>query len=405
MVSLWPWHGDDASPASFERALSNLSTKISKNTTHLDTLRQRSRRLKALWTLYTSFAYILYTLILALVVGWRHWTPVEYTAIAGGPVVIFLIRQAFTTYYNYRIASVTSRLEELQKERDTTIEKLKAATKYNSTQQLLEKYGGSSSSTSSPAGASKRKSGPSVQDSPRTPRGQGQRTGMPPPPTANIPRNDIPSAPSTPQPPPVNVAQRPINRQVLPPSYPSSPTQAQQADDPLRPGPAEFAPNAFPSSAQYSSQSAGSAHWYDRVMDLLLGEDETLPKNRVALICQHCRLVNGQAPPGIKGLEDVGKWRCGGCGGWNGEESVGKKLVAEIKQQVGAGTEDRPAHGAERVSSEDDAVMVSGADDGEEPEAEEPADDEDEVEHSTTAAEEPVKPKRGRPKGSGKKKA
>ena len=49
-------------------------------------------------------------------------------------------------------------------------------------------------------------------------------------------------------------------------------------------------------------------------MDVLLGEDETLPRARLALICSNCRLVNGQAPPGVKRLEDVGKWRCGGCG-------------------------------------------------------------------------------------------
>lgn len=67
-------------------------------------------------------------------------------------------------------------------------------------------------------------------------------------------------------------------------------------------------------------------------MDVLLGEDEALPKNRLALICKHCRLVNGQAPPGVKGVEDIGKWRCGGCGGWNGEENEARKLMKEMKK-------------------------------------------------------------------------
>lgn len=58
------------------------------------------------------------------------------------------------------------------------------------------------------------------------------------------------------------------------------------------------------------------------------------PKNRIALICSQCRLVNGQAPPGAKRLEDVGKWRCGGCGTMNGEESEAKKLVASIEREV-----------------------------------------------------------------------
>ena len=30
--------------------------------------------------------------------------------------------------------------------------------------------------------------------------------------------------------------------------------------------------------------------------------------------------MNGQAPPGTRSLEDVGRWRCGGCGAWNGKE-------------------------------------------------------------------------------------
>ena len=32
--------------------------------------------------------------------------------------------------------------------------------------------------------------------------------------------------------------------------------------------------------------------------------------------------MNGQAPPGTRSLEDVGRWRCGGCAAWNGKEMV-----------------------------------------------------------------------------------
>ena len=103
MVSFWPWKvcypclqldalikclkGDDNSPASFEKILSNLSTKIAETSNRLDGLRQRSRRLKVLWTLYAGFAYLLCAIILTLVLGWRKWGLVEYTAVAGGPVM------------------------------------------------------------------------------------------------------------------------------------------------------------------------------------------------------------------------------------------------------------------------------------------------------------------------------
>lgn len=74
-------------------------------------------------------------------------------------------------------------------------------------------------------------------------------------------------------------------------------------------------------------------------MDALVGEDETLPKNRMALICRQCRLVNGQASPGIKRSEDVGKWRCGGCGAMNGEESEAKKIISSIREQAASADE------------------------------------------------------------------
>lgn len=87
VLSLTVSKGGDNSPASFEKILLNLSTKISKTSSKLDGLRQRSRRLKVLWTLYAGFAYLLCTIILTLVVGWRKWGPTEYTAVVGGPIM------------------------------------------------------------------------------------------------------------------------------------------------------------------------------------------------------------------------------------------------------------------------------------------------------------------------------
>lgn len=95
-------------------------------------------------------------------------------------------------------------------------------------------------------------------------------------------------------------------------------------------------------------------------MDVLLGEDETSPKNRLVLICQNCRLVNGQAPPGIKSLSELGRWRCGNCGAWNGEETEARKVIADIQREV---TEDREAAhetDEEKFQSQDneDGVLI-----------------------------------------------
>jgi hypothetical protein len=141
-------------------------------------------------------------------------------------------------------------------------------------------------------------------------------------------------------------------------------------------------------------------HWYDRVLDLLLGEDETSPKNRIILICQNCRLVNGQAPPGTKSLAELGKWKCFGCGEMNGEEDEAVKAVQEMKEMIHT-QEDGSAKKIEGKSvDENDAPGLSSEENaGNEDET---ADDEVEDESAGDTIE-VSKPKRGRPKGSKKK--
>lgn len=315
MPSLWPWTKDDQSPASFEKALSNLSAKISRTNVKLESYRQRSRRFVGLWTLYSIFAYLLYTIVLGLVVGWDQWGMKEYGAVTGGPAVIYSIRLLLLTYYSFRTSKFQSELDQLQGRRDSTIDRLKAATKYNTTQELLKKYGGAPPATGK-ASSSTRQS--KSQDS------QKSLTGLVPPPTANIPGRNVPISPPAdqivqPSHPDVHAVDKPARTQI--------PTENAFSPRPS----AEFAPNAFAQPPQYAPQAEGP-RWYDRILDVLLGDDETLPRNRLALICQKCRLVNGQAPPGVMNLEDVGKWRCISCGTMNGQESEASRIVATLRE-------------------------------------------------------------------------
>ncbi|KAF1842181.1 uncharacterized protein K460DRAFT_320008 [Cucurbitaria berberidis CBS 394.84] len=358
MVSFWPWKaGEDA--ASFERTLNALTGKINRATTRNERQRQLSRRARVMWTLYAGFAYILAALLLTLVTGWRNWGVIEGTVVAGGPVIIYGIRYALTSYFDYRISNTDLYLKKLNKERDATIERLKEATKYNSTQQLLEKYGASpKQKEADPSPGRKKSQGPQKPGQP-----QGPRTGIAPPPTANIQRSPGQQPPSTPQRPPSNV------------SSPHRPSPPQQLSPPIAPD-AEFAPNAFGSAdltKQYSAAPAATftqPHWYDRILDALLGEDETQPKNRLALICSSCRLVNGQAPPGAHNLEDVGRWRCGGCSAWNGKEKQSEDVAGLVK---GWETERKARDEELRASldggidsdnreTEDDGGVIVGAD-------------------------------------------
>jgi endoplasmic reticulum junction formation protein lunapark len=246
---------------------------------------------------------------------------VEYSAIAGSPLVIYGVRTALDAYYNYRLSNSQNHLNELYKQREATIEKLKTATKYNSTQQLLDKYGGTPKKRQpSPQPPKKRKSegGQSNQSTP-----QGGRTGFMPPPTANIPGRSPPSGPLNPDGSPV--------AGLTPPQPPPIPRPIEAGE--------EFAPNAFsapsrPLSGRQLSSSSQYANdgpkWYDRILDVVLGEDETQARNRVALICQNCRLVNGQAPPGVRTLEEIGRWRCSACHTMNGVESEERKMLKQI---------------------------------------------------------------------------
>ncbi|CAG8948834.1 hypothetical protein HYFRA_00001957 [Hymenoscyphus fraxineus] len=342
MVSLWPWK-DANSPAEFEKALASLAEKIANSQAQLDFLRQRGRRAKVLWTLYSVFAYLLCAVVLVLVVGWKNWSAVEYTGISASPLVIYLVRQAINAFYTWRIDTVTQRLEDRQLERTQTIDKLKAATKYNSTQELIEKYGGIT-----PAPKPRKQRAPSLKKL-KPAQNQPQRTVSGPPPlTANVPRpgqNQVPTPvqrPSTANNVPFN------NNQEA--EFLSSPNAQSQA------GPPEFAPNAYAARPQYAqaAERTPEGKWYDRVLDLLLGDDETNPKNRIVLICQNCRRVNGQAPPGTKSPAELGKWRCFGCGGWNGEEDEAAKVVQEIKERIEQ--EDQPE------SSTDEGQNSAGSD-------------------------------------------
>lgn len=335
------------------------------------------------------------------------------TTICYGPHVtdkncrIYAIRLALVTYYSYRTSNLQSHLEELQKQRDITIEKLKSATKYDTTQELLKKYGGSPTPKNKPVGALEGKSSPKGGNS-GTP--SSGRTPFVPPPTANISGKTGSlsllgtTQQSSPQPrSPLGQNPRLLGSSAVAPSQHPLAFSSDSAD---------FAPNAFAAVPQYA-QSGGGPRWFDRLMDILLGEDESLPRNRLALICKNCRLVNGQAPPGAKRPADVGKWRCGECGALNGEEMEATKIIASIKEEVNSKTEGQASEKMFRAVSEDmemdDRDAVAKIDDGEETDItqySEASSNEGGPSPPNEKVQEPVKepeaPRRrvGRPKGS-----
>lgn len=282
------------------------------------------------------------------------------------------MRLGLTTLYDYRTSAIQAQVDDLQKQRDVTIKKLKTATKFDSTQELLKKYGGTPTPKPKPAGGSDNKA--DAQQSGRSTQ-RGQRTGFSPPPTANIPgtQKSLPAH---------GISQSPMHTKAQQPASPF-----EQHSSPLQQSPtAEFAPNAFPTLPQYAPVREGR-HWYDRLVDVLLGEDESLPSKRLALICNRCRLVNGQAPPGVKRLEDVGQWRCGSCGSINGEEDDMKKIAKKLKGKDAA--DPMPVR---KEASDDGKLASPSAVEDEESDVTIYTEDEDDAQ---AAYEEPSVPKKG----------
>ncbi|ANB13663.1 hypothetical protein AWJ20_4605 [Sugiyamaella lignohabitans] len=70
--------------------------------------------------------------------------------------------------------------------------------------------------------------------------------------------------------------------------------------------------------------------WYDRILDLLVGEDEQSPNSRYALICQNCRMHNGLCQFGEKPQFVV--YYCPHCGMQNGEEEHPEDDPKESKE-------------------------------------------------------------------------
>lgn len=89
-----------------------------------------------------------------------------------------------------------------------------------------------------------------------------------------------------------------------------------------------------------------------------MGEDETAPKNRIVLICKKCRLVNGQAPPGVRNVAELGAWKCMGCGTTNGEMDEGKKIIQEVLSSKAAPREESRSTDERETDRSSDIVKV-----------------------------------------------
>ncbi|KAK7453453.1 hypothetical protein VKT23_011725 [Stygiomarasmius scandens] len=226
----------------YESILSALALDIQKRQVKLSEIRLRERRATLAATLYTLAAWVAYVMLWYMdIIPWlgiKSSVKVE-RAVKGipviiGPILILFIRRIVQIWYTRKGDAEERTLQDLLKQQRTKVEEIKKKTNYYSTRELLQRY-----------------DEPSPSNSPL------RQRSVPPQPQ-----------PSTPQRQPAT-----INNQTLTPVSPALRAQlSPSSPTPPPPGPPR-------------------KQWYDKLADVVLGEDDQVA--RYALICEKCFSHNG----------------------------------------------------------------------------------------------------------------
>ncbi|KAK9387108.1 hypothetical protein V1515DRAFT_556595 [Lipomyces mesembrius] len=265
---MWPFKKRSPSPSSYEKVLDHIAAKIRKSESRILSLRASLRRITGLLTLYSLLFYIAFLAYVAL--AQKFTDPQVLLHATGAPVAIWLARRGIFEVYNRRIKRQAATLQELRNDQKAKIEELKSSMKYYTTKSLLERFE-SKNGTSGPGKdntADKNEKGGRMLQRELESRGGA----------AGVLQNDM-------------LRQEQMPSEQLLQRYPM----------------------------QSIPQPPESPRWYDRILDLMVGEDETNPRNRYALICFRCGTHNGLAAPGQ--TPDNVRYSCPVCGEWNPEQA------------------------------------------------------------------------------------
>lgn len=304
MPRWWPWSRE----VDYETALPLLTNQVRQSQIDLSRARARERRVKGLLVLYGLIAY---AGLLVVLFFSNATSAVWVSALIGAGSIIWLVRWSAVRvlgYFTNRRQNITAQLIE---RRRIMAEEYKQKTNYYKVKELTELRDPDNPETGAPVQPprnhpSTATSGPKLNSS----SSPNQQT-------------TTKEKPSLPQPPRAEAGQNPSGEEGQSPEHRAVPGQTSQAE-PLPPV---------------------RRTWMDRILDVLIGEDETSPQNRYALICKNCGTHNGLAAFGEQ-PEDV-IYRCPVCGKTN------KKNFGEIAQpSEGSGHETPSLHSQSADGSE-----------------------------------------------------
>src|SRR5579859_203922 len=268
--------------------------------------------------------------------NWESRSCFQYCTIPSVPSAgietcrVYGLRRGVRWWYTRKLDREVQEKELLKQRLEQKLEELKEKSDYYNTQQLLERYDSKASPKSSTPDRFVDPTLPPHLQPKRSKESLRPRQSV-----ETLRQRGSSKLPLPPLPPPIN----PATFQLAPPPQPQNSPQFH---------PSAFSPPPSPTLApQHQSKT-----FLDRVLDLLVGEDENAADHRYALICRHCRAHNGLAPPGERG-DQVG-YLCGRCGGWNGpdpnkpksttpapEEKEKKSVSEEKSDDVSAGKEEQ----------------------------------------------------------------
>lgn len=260
------------------------------------------------------------------------------------PVIIYFIRRLLTFYFNRLVTGKTERIKALQEEQKEKVEDLKQSTNFYSTKAILERFDasydqsskaskgsqqqqhGKLSGTATPLQktAPKGKTMPQSQKGPVRPSTSGQRKSA-------VFGENFEFAPNLPS---IQQPQQQKTTEVGKDAKPGAQSANTTASLPIEANAVAFGQLAPNNTLDPVYNVGYQPHWYDRILDMIVGEDEYSPKSRYALICENCRRHNGLAQPGE--LPQFVVYICPQCGYRNGQENTKKRAKRASHDNTGS---------------------------------------------------------------------